>query len=214
MNAITYVAFGDSITVGAKTRVPENRWVSVFARQVEIAGHRPVDIVNAGLGDNTISPRTTNYAHASKPSALERFESDVVSHRPDLVTVAFGLNDMRFGTPASVFAEDLDDMVGRLKVALPAAQLLVLDVFHMTKFNSFPPRDRGSRAATRAYNQAIAAIAHRHDLPLCEVAAALNLRDDLVAEDGVHVADLGHRLIGNRVFETLATATSFLTATR
>jgi len=201
---INYVAFGDSITVGSKARTPENRWLNVFASQVCAFTGRAVNTTNAGLGDNTISPRTTNYALASKPSALERVQADVIDRKPDLVTVAFGLNDMRFGTPAQVFSEDLGRVLDAVRAGLPDAFVVCLNVFHMSKFDSFAPRNRGSVALTLAYNRAIAEHAARLSLPLADVSAAMAFQDSLIHDDGVHAEDLGHRLIGNRVFETFA----------
>lgn len=74
----------------------------------------------------------------------------------------------------------------------------------------FAPRDRGSLALTREYDTAIAGVAARHGVPLCSVSAAMEQRDELVHPDGVHANDLGHRLIGNRVFETVVTRTRLL----
>jgi lysophospholipase L1-like esterase len=203
-DALTYVAFGDSITVGSKASLPENRWVNVFATQLQREVGRPIVLHNKGVGDNTISPRTTNYAETSKPSAHERVQSDVVALAPELVTVAFGLNDLRFGTPVEIFATDLEALLVDLQTQLPNATLVVLNVFHMSKYDSFPPRNRGSRATAEGYNKAIAMLAERRGVILADVAAAMGFRDGLIHADGVHAADLGHRLIGNRVFESLA----------
>ena len=207
---ITYVAFGDSITVGAKASRPERRWVDVFAALVAEWSGREIQVHNAGVGDNTISPRTRNYEHASHPAAALRLDADVIERRPDLITVAFGLNDMRFGTDVQVFAEDLSAVLRRIRAGAPGATALCLNVFHMTAFASFPPRDRRSRGATDAYNEVIAQVARQAEMPLCDVATALNRNDALVHTDGVHVGDLGHRLIAHRVFETLASGTGFL----
>jgi len=202
--SLTYVAFGDSITVGAKASVPEHRWVNVFAALLERELGRSITLHNKGVGDNTISPRTTNYVEASKPSATERIQSDVVALAPELVSIAFGLNDMRFGTPVEIFAADLEALCSTCKAALPDATLVVLNVFHMSKYDSFPPRNQGSRAVAERYNLAIAEIAQRQGLIHADVSAAMGFRDGLIHADGVHAADLGHRLIGNRVFESLA----------
>lgn len=201
---LCYVAFGDSITVGSKASVPENRWVNVFATQLQRELGRPVTLHNKGVGDNTISPRTTNYAEASKPSALERVHRDVVALAPELVTIAFGLNDLRFGTPVEIFAADLAQLLQTLGTGLPDTTFVVLDVFHMSKYDSFPPRNRGSRTAAEGYNRAIADLVKRQGFILAGVSAAMGFRDGLIHADGVHAGDLGHRLIGNRVFESLA----------
>jgi lysophospholipase L1-like esterase len=171
---------------------------------------RPLVVVNRGVGDNTISPRTTNVEHAARPSALERVDRDVIAERPDVVLVGFGLNDLRFGTPVSVFAEDLAAVVAEIRRGCPSAKVVLLSVYHMTGFDRFPPRDRGSPDRARAYDAAIAELAERAALPLADVSAAMGRQDRLVHPDGVHPNDLGHRIIAGRVFETLATRTDLL----
>jgi acyl-CoA thioesterase-1 len=203
------VGFGDSITCGAKATGAANCWLGVVEGLLRLFLRSPPRVHNEGVGDNTISPRTTNYAESSKPSALERVDR-IVALRPDLVFVCFGLNDMRFGTPIGIFAEDLDTIVGRMRKALPSSLLLLTNVFYMNGWNRYAPRNCGSPDFARAYNAAIATVAETRNVPLVDVWSAMGMRDDLVHEDGVHANDLGHRLIGHRVFETLATQTDFL----
>jgi lysophospholipase L1-like esterase len=202
---LRFVAFGDSVTVGAKATLNTRRWVNVFANQWEELSGRMVQLWNAGVGDNTISPRTTNYVEASKPSALERVHADVIARAPHFVTVAFGLNDLRFGTPVEIFAEDLGFIFDALRAHLPQAQLLALTVPHMSKFQTFPPRDRGSRELTQAYNAAIVQQAAHFAIPIADVSAAMAFKDELVHVDGVHPNDAGQRVIGNRVLEAVLT---------
>lgn len=202
---LRFVAFGDSVTVGAKTTLNRRRWVNVFANQWEELSGRMVQMWNAGVGDNTISPRTTNYAEASQPSALERVHTDVILRAPHFVTIAFGLNDVRFGTPVEIFAEDLGSIFDSLRAALPSAQLMALTAPHMSKFITFPPRDRGSRELTQAYNAAICHQAARFAIPIADVAAVMAFKHELVHVDGVHPNDAVQRVIGTPVLEAVLT---------
>ena len=199
----TMAGFGDSITQGAGASRPEYGWLAVLESRMRPFLNRPLNVINASVGDNTISPRTTNYKEASHPSALERLSKDVLSRKPDLVLVCYGLNDMRFGTPADVFAEDLGEILAQLRNALPSGQFLLTNVFHMTGWDRYEPRNKGSRDLTRAYNQAIDRVAVRHHAMLADVWSAMGERDFLIAPDGVHANDLGHAVIAGRVFETL-----------
>lgn len=198
------IAFGDSLVVGSKASSPERSWVGVLATLLREFSNPEPTVIRKGLGDNTISPRTTSYEHASKPSALERVAGDVVAENPDVVLVCFGLNDMRFGTPTAVFAEDLALVVSRVREGCPRALTVLTNVYHMTGFDRFPPRDRGSLALTRAYNAAIAEVARASGALLADVSAAMAFDDRLIHADGVHANDLGHRVVAHRVFETLA----------
>jgi len=203
-SACKIVGFGDSITLGAKASQDQYNWLSVMAQLFTLFYPSDVEVVNQGVGDNTISPRTTNYEEATKPSALERVEDDGVALQPNVVLVCFGLNDMRFGTPVEIFTEDLEKVLNKIRVALPDATVFLTNVFHMTGWDRYEPRNRGSIGLTKQYNQAIDALGKKHGIPVADVSSAMGFRDHLIHEDGVHGNDLAHRLIGNKVFETIA----------
>ena len=209
-NTYKVIGFGDSITLGAKASKQEYQWLEVFGAQLKLFSSKAVEVINQGVGDNTISPRTTNYEESVKPSALERVTKDVINDNPDMVLICFGLNDMRFGTPVEVFQEDLDKVVQEIKKGLPKAQLLLTNVFHMTGFDRYEPRDRGSVSMTKLYNLAIQIIGEKHTIPVADVSAAMAFQDYLIDDDGVHGNDLGHKVIGNKVFECLVQNTKFL----
>lgn len=121
-----YVAFGDSITFAVnKFGVTEGTaFRSIVAKELERALGKPVRAHNAGVcGDIT-------------SQAVERIERDVVSRKPDLVTVMFGVNDAGFYRPdtdsfantprvtLSIFRRCMTDMVGRIQDAGAAVVLL------------------------------------------------------------------------------------------
>jgi len=202
------VGFGDSITLGAKATKASYTWLGIVEEQLRYVMKAPFRIINKGVGDNTISTRTTNYEESSRPSALERVGSDVIALEPQLVFVCFGLNDMRFGTPVEIFEEDLEKVIVLIKTQLPITEIILTNVFHMTGWHRYNPRDKGSVELTASYNEAIAAIGDRHGLPVSDVSSAMDFNDYLIHEDGVHGTNLGHRIIGNRIFETLVQKTS------
>ena len=202
------VAFGDSITFGAKATGYEHSWLGVFEEQLRLFVADDITLKNRSVGDNVISPASTNYDISIKPSAKERLQYDVIAENPDLVFVCFGLNDMRFGTPVDVFIKELSDMVETIIEKLPKTSVMLTNVFHMTGFELYPPRNKGSLQMMREYNQAIAKYAERISLPLADTAIAMAENDALIHDDGVHGNDLGHRIIGNRVFEAFVAAAS------
>ena len=93
---VTIAFLGDSVTQGCfEIYQPDeksietvydqaNAYHAQFARMLaELYPAAPVNIINAGIsGDNA-------------PHGLERLERDVLSHRPDLTVVCYGLNDCR-----------------------------------------------------------------------------------------------------------------------
>ena len=88
-NAAAVVAFGDSITDGARSTVDtNNRWPDHLARRLAAAG-RPVAVLNAGISGNRV------LSDGAGVSALARFDKDVllqtgVTH----VVVMEGINDI------------------------------------------------------------------------------------------------------------------------
>ena len=82
----TIVCFGDSVTLGIPHVAPEDTFPALLERRLNWflgdAGPR-VRTVNSGVGgENTVE-------------ALARFETAVAAYAPDIVTVEFGLNDIR-----------------------------------------------------------------------------------------------------------------------
>jgi lysophospholipase L1-like esterase len=88
-NTAVVVAFGDSITDGARSTVDtNNRWPDHLARRLAAAG-RPVAVLNAGISGNRV------LSDGAGVSALARFDKDVlmqtgVTH----VVIMEGINDI------------------------------------------------------------------------------------------------------------------------
>ena len=83
---ITVVALGDSVTHGAVGE-GELDYESVYwnrlRRKIQaVCRDVPVNVINAGIGGTTAL------------QGAERLDRQVLCHRPDLVTVCFGLNDV------------------------------------------------------------------------------------------------------------------------
>ncbi len=82
---ITIVAFGDSVTHGAlngEINYETVYWNRLRRKILEVRNYVPVNVINAGIGGITAS------------GSLGRIESQVLTHRPDLIIVCFGLNDV------------------------------------------------------------------------------------------------------------------------
>ncbi len=87
----TIVAFGDSVVQGWHA---SEGWPSILGRRL-VAGGQAVEVFNTGrTGDTALD-------------GLSRLDGDVLSKDPDLVLLAFGLNDMRKRIPPHRFKETL-----------------------------------------------------------------------------------------------------------
>ncbi len=83
---INIVAFGDSVTHGAVAAGEMNYetvyWNRLRKKIIEKKDFVPVNVINAGIGGITAK------------DSVQRIDSQVLSHNPDLVIVCFGLNDV------------------------------------------------------------------------------------------------------------------------
>jgi acyl-CoA hydrolase len=89
------VAFGDSIVEGYNQ--PEG-WPEMLARDLS-ARFGAIEVINAGVSGNTAA------------NGLARLQRDVLDRDPDLVLIAFGLNDMKNGESVPTFVSNLTAVV-------------------------------------------------------------------------------------------------------
>ena len=82
---ITIVAFGDSVTHGVlreEINYETVYWNRLRQKINRVRQYVPVNVINAGISGLTAK------------LSLDRLDSQVLSHHPDLVIVCFGLNDV------------------------------------------------------------------------------------------------------------------------
>jgi lysophospholipase L1-like esterase len=166
-------------------------------------------MVNSGLGANVISPRSAGYDHSGKPSAMERYGKHAVAYHPDLVILAYGVNDARAGTPVAQFLADLRHIVEDIQEKTGALILLSSTSF-MTAFRRYSPFDHASIRIFESYNRGIKQVAEECDALYADIFSALAFAPWTVDPDGVHPNNLGHRLIADSVYSVLAANCSCL----
>lgn len=175
------VCLGDSVTgiyyhTGGRRAYPE---------MLEVALRRAwpgaeVSVVNAGISGNTTV------------DGLRRLEKDVLGHKPDLVTVMFGLNDM-VRVPIANFEANLGQIIQRCRAA--GAEVLLCTP------NSVIDTSPRPVARLIEYCEAIKRVAQRQRAQVCDVYAtyeALRGRDPLawrlLMSDEIHPNMAGHKL--------------------
>jgi lysophospholipase L1-like esterase len=188
----------------------EDRFADILARLINVCQKEPIEYLNKGIGANAISPRSPGYANSAKPSAMERYHTDVIDLKPDLFILAYGLNDMRAAMPLSDFRADMATIIGDVQKACSPVTVLTT-VYYMTGWRSFPPYDKGSVKLTRRYNDCIRGLAAEFDCILADIWAGEGMADWLIHYDGVHANKVGQIVIANRIFEALAQHASGLT---
>jgi lysophospholipase L1-like esterase len=197
------VVFGESTVEGGGWLTgPEERWADIFWRQLEHAQEIPVSYHNAGLGASVISSRSPGYPSSIKPSAAERLDQEVISFNPDLVIIAYGLNDMRAGMPCSDFYLELKKIISRIRDHGNPFTVIV-NVYHMSAYHYYPPFDKGSTEKTLEYNTMLLKFAEENNCVYADVWSAEGQKDYLVHQDTVHANKVGNILIANKVFESV-----------
>ncbi len=205
------VILGESTVEGGPwLHQKEDRYADVLVRLINAVQEKPIEYINKGIGNNSISPRSPAYAQSAKPSALERYQQDVIENRPDLFILAYGLNDMRAAMPLDQFREDMATIIHDVKKACNPVTVLTT-VYYMTGYRSFPPINKGSVELTLEYNKCIRSLAVEFDCIPADAWSAEGGADWMIGYDGVHANKIGNLVLGNRVFEALAQHCSGLT---
>lgn len=99
---ITIVAFGDSVTHGAlcgSINYETVYWNRLKKKINDMRSYMPVNVINAGIGGATAT------------TSLNRIDSQVLKHEPDLVIVCFGLNDVN--DPLELYLSSLEEIFRR-----------------------------------------------------------------------------------------------------
>jgi lysophospholipase L1-like esterase len=186
-----------------------------------------------------MSPAAPVYDPASenitRPSAIERYQKDMIDWRPELAVFAYGMNDVGCAHEPTSFLSSYHQIVGETRRALPDALLLLVspywNIFHepdafgarllkneqrgeteqVERMNYYMGIYGGS-AMVAEYREGIETIAHRYGGAYVDVYSVLEGSPWFVHDDNVHFNDVGQAVIGMTVFASLASRCSFLSA--
>jgi lysophospholipase L1-like esterase len=133
--ASTLVAFGDSITDGARSTVDANhRWPDILAERLRARrGGKPIGVLDAGIGGNRVlfDPGNVRFG----VNALARFDRDVLA-QPGVkyVIVLEGINDLGHPGSSAPLSETVsaDDIIAGLKQMIERAHEHGLKIFGAT----------------------------------------------------------------------------------
>jgi lysophospholipase L1-like esterase len=133
-SASTIVAFGDSITDGARsTENANDRWPDFLARRLA-AAHKRFGVLDAGIGGNRVlNDPASNIRFGT--SALARFDRDVLA-QPGVkyLLILEGINDIGHAEPSSPPEEKVsaDDIIAGLKQLIERAHEKGIKVYGCT----------------------------------------------------------------------------------
>jgi lysophospholipase L1-like esterase len=187
---VKIVCLGDSVTgiyyhTGGRRAYPE--MIAVGLKQIDPDAQ--VTVVNAGISGHTTA------------NGLARLQTDVLDHKPHLVTVMFGLNDMK--------RIPLADFQANLKTIIERCRGVGAEVLLCTPNGVIDTADR-PRAKLAEYNQAMQEVGRQTKTPVCDVYAAYEalrasdgLAFRLLCSDEIHPNMAGHKLNAETICQTI-----------
>lgn len=188
--AVRVVCFGDSVTgvyYHTGSRRAYTDMLGIALRQ--LAPQAKVEMINAGISGNTTE------------NALARIDRDVIAHRPDLVTVMFGLNDMT-RVPLETYRENLKTIAARCQAAGSEVMLA-------TPNNVITTGDRPTEKLIQ-YCDAIRQVGSELNLPVCDVYRELDsvrahaaTEWRLLMSDAIHPNMAGHKRIATCLAQSI-----------
>jgi lysophospholipase L1-like esterase len=206
------VAFGDSITDGARSTVDANRrWPDILAGRLLARHGKSIAVLNAGIGGNRILHDASRNVEFGV-SALARFDRDVLA-QPGIkyVIILEGINDLGHAGTSAPASETVsaEDLIAGLKQMIERAHEKGLKIFGatITPFEGtvfkgyFTPEKEVKRKAINAWIRTSKAFDGVIDF---EKAVSDPDHPDrmLAAYDGgdhLHPSDAGYQVMGNAI---------------
>ena len=206
------VMFGDSITAGSQID-PEVDLSIVYHQQWHdrlLAANPGVRLtrINSGIPGDTVS------------EGLARLQDDVLSHCPDLIVIAFGINDCWLGKKnLPQFSDGLEELATRASERRRNLVVLMTTNMMNTRVDEkvlelAPFAEKSCHAQTNgwtsAYMQEVRNVAERLELPLIDGYEKWEAfvetgrdPDSLLANGANHPNFKGHALLADAMWETL-----------
>ena len=187
---VKVVCFGDSVTGVYYHTGSRRAYTDMLGIALQrISSSSNVEMINAGISGHT----TVN--------ALSRIDRDVLQHKPDLVTVMFGLNDM---TRVS-----LDDYRSNLMTIVEKCRSAGAEVVLATPNNVISTPGRPAEKLVM-YCDVVREVGRALDVPVCDTYRQLSgVREDspfdwrLLMSDAIHPNMDGHQEMAEQLAQTI-----------
>jgi lysophospholipase L1-like esterase len=203
----TILFIGDSITDCGRRGVARplgDGYVKLFADMLALREPaRRVAIINKGIGGNRITD-----LHG-------RWTDDVMRHRPDLLSVKIGINDLHNhlsdpanGVTPKIFEELYDNVLARTRKALPKCRILLIDPFYISRERSANTWRHSVLNVLRAYVKVVDGMTRKYGarhVKTHEMFQKLlkHYEADTFCGEPVHPNLTGHLAIAEEVYKAL-----------
>jgi lysophospholipase L1-like esterase len=184
--SLKVIAFGDSITAGGEASSVALQYPSRYVAALRARFPKSTITLENGAtgGDNTVM-------------GLQRLEEKVLSRSPDLVLVAFGMNDQNLpgvgGVEPAEFKKNLETMVRRIREKT-GAEVILLSTFPPNPNWHFSTHRMGQYAAATEAAAKDCNVAYADVYAVWEKVLARKDPSSLLANNINHPNDFGHWL--------------------
>ena len=192
LSVTSFMAFGDSLTEGKVTAVPDQIFLTSYTIKVGALlqlrySAQNIVVANEGNGGN------------KAVQDVGRFDLALNADKPQAVLLMEGANDLY------EFMDDgVDPAVNALGIMASHATARGLPVFLATLPPQNPVGSNGRAAAiVSSLNAKIASLAARQQLILVDVNAAFRGDLSLIGADGLHPTDAGHQAIAQAFYDRI-----------
>ena len=177
------VCFGDSIT--------KRGYNEILGKELD------VDTVMSGVAGHSTS------------QAMRRIKKDVLDHKPDIVVIFFGTNDLRVDAPRvytnlEKYKKNLSSMIKQSRKIGAKPIICTLPPINIETYFTRHEKDLyeaegGLKKMIEDYRQAAIDTAKKHNTPIVDLNTDLQKTPQWMSKDGVHPSREGTRIIAKLI---------------
>jgi lysophospholipase L1-like esterase len=201
----TIVMLGDSTTLCARNATDKKITTLVqngLALKLKKA-NTEFKVINSGVGGSTAK------------DAVARLQTSVIAHKPDIVTISFGLNDTGNSTPEE-FKKSLETMIETIKKDSTAQILLITSTPFDNNTHAWKDKFAKEGGVDAVLNTKFCSemrnLAVKHKIKICdlhqkfeaEIKKDPSLIKKVLLPDGVHLTDEGNVLAAGFIVEEIS----------
>lgn len=181
MNWETYIALGDSITIGART----------YLGYPEFTGAILEDTLSKDW--NVINCAVSGFTAIDLARYIDNNYSNLVQHKSSITTILIGTNDLKSGTSLNDYEIALSQIIVKSKILTQNSNVVILKIPELQEGIMYPYNIE-MNAKVAELNKSIENLAKKHNVKTL----SLNVKKEDFF-DGVHLNNTGVKNIGYQV---------------
>lgn len=183
MNWETYIAFGDSITIGART----------YLGYPELVGNKLSDRLNKQW--NVINHSVSGFKAIDLARYIDKHFSSLQEHKSSITSILIGTNDIKEKTSVEDFKIALNQIIIKTKLLTTNKNVILFLIPEFHKGIMYPYSIEMNETMS-VFNKAISQLAQKHDLRVLELN---HTEKDFL--DGVHLNQSGIENFSDQIFK-------------